>query len=84
MEKEDNVHGSALVVRDVEIKKPGRYEVIVKSPEGEMRANWDIYTTPEKPVARTSPFLPPTADHRLLQEGRRHRYHQGSAPERRL
>lgn len=46
MEKEDNVHGSALVVRDVEIKKPGRYEVIVKSPEGEMRANWDIYTTP--------------------------------------
>jgi len=52
MEKEDNVHGSALVVRDVEIKKPGRYEVIVKSPEGEMRANWDIYTTPEKPVAK--------------------------------
>ena len=32
MEKEDNVHGSALVVRDVEIMKPGRYEVIVKSP----------------------------------------------------
>lgn len=52
MEKEDNVHGSALVVRDVEIKKPGRYEVVVKSPEGEMRANWDIYTTPEKPVAK--------------------------------
>ncbi len=52
MEKEDNVHGSALVVRDVEIKKPGRYEVIVKSPEDEMRANWDIYTTPEKPVAK--------------------------------
>ncbi|MFR6027942.1 MAG: alkaline phosphatase [Sutterella wadsworthensis] len=52
MEKEDNVHGSALVVRDVEIKKPGRYEVIVKSPEGEMRDNWDIYTTPEKPVAK--------------------------------
>lgn len=52
MEKEDNVHGSALVVRDVEIKKPGRYEVVVKSPEGELRANWDIYTTPEKPVAK--------------------------------
>ena len=52
MEKEDNAFGSALVVRNVEIKKPGRYEVVVKSPEGEMRANWDIYTTPAKPVAK--------------------------------
>ena len=39
-------------MRDVEIRNPGRYEVLVKSPEGEMRATWDIYTTPDKPVAK--------------------------------
>lgn len=50
--QEMDAEGSALIVRDVEIKKPGRYEVVVKSPEGEMRANWDLYTTPKKPVAK--------------------------------
>lgn len=51
-EKEDGEHGAALIVRDVEIKKPGRYTVTVKSAEGEMQANWDLYTTPAKPVAK--------------------------------
>ena len=50
--QEMDAEGSALIVRDVEIKKPGRYEVVVKSPEGEMRANWNLYTTPKKPVAK--------------------------------
>lgn len=52
VEKEDGVHGAALMVRDVEIKKPGRYTVTVKSAEGEQTAHWDIYSTPEKPVAK--------------------------------
>ena len=38
VEKEDGVHGAALMVRDVEIKKPGRYTVTVKSAEGEQTA----------------------------------------------
>ena len=52
VEREDGVHGAALMVRDVEIKKPGRYTVTVKSAEGEQTAHWDIYSTPEKPVAK--------------------------------
>ena len=52
VEKEDGIHGAALMVRDVEIKKPGRYTVTVKSAEGEQTAHWDIYSTPEKPVAK--------------------------------
>lgn len=52
VEKEDGVHGAALMVRDVEIKKPGRYTVTVKSAEGEQTAHWDIYSTPKKPVAK--------------------------------
>lgn len=50
--QEMDAPGSAVIVRDVEIKKPGRYEVVVKSPAGEMRALWDLYTTPKKAVAR--------------------------------
>lgn len=52
IEKEDNIHGSALIMRDVEIKKPGRYTVTVQSAEGEQKVEWDIYSTPEKPVAK--------------------------------
>lgn len=36
----------------VEIKKPGKYTVVVKSPEGEMRADWDLYSTPKKAAAK--------------------------------
>lgn len=50
--EEIDAGGSALIMRDVEIAKPGAYEVVVKSPEGEMRAKWDLYTTPKKPVAK--------------------------------
>ena len=39
-------------MRDVEIKKPGKYTVVVKSPEGEMRADWDLYSTPKKAAAK--------------------------------
>ena len=50
--KEADAEGSALMIRDVEIKKPGKYEVTVKSPEGEKTVRWDLYTTPEKAVAK--------------------------------
>ena len=50
--QEIDADGSAIIMRDVEIKKPGRYTVVVKSPEGEMRAEWDLYTTAKKPVAK--------------------------------
>lgn len=50
--EEIDAKGSAIILRDVEIKKPGKYTVTVKSPEGELRANWDIYTTPKKAVAK--------------------------------
>lgn len=50
--EEIDAKGSAIILRDVEIKKPGKYTVTVKSPEGEMRADWDIYTTPKKAVAK--------------------------------
>ncbi len=50
--EEIDANGSAIIVRDVEIAKPGKYEVTVTSPEGVMRANWDIYTTPQKAVAK--------------------------------
>ena len=50
--EEIDSEGSALIMRDVEIKKPGKYTVVVKSPEGEMRADWDLYSTPKKAAAK--------------------------------
>ena len=46
--QEMDAPGSALIVRDVEIKKPGRYKVTVSSPAGTMAAEWDLYSTPAK------------------------------------
>ena len=50
--QEMDAPGSALIVRDVEIKKPGRYKVTVSSPAGTMAAEWDLYSTPAKAKAK--------------------------------
>ncbi len=50
--REIDAEGSALILRNVEIKKPGDYKVTVRSPEGEMTARWNLYTTPRKAVAK--------------------------------
>ena len=50
--QEMDAPGSALIVRDVEIKKPGRYKVTVSSPSGTMAAEWDLYSTPAKAKAK--------------------------------
>lgn len=51
MEREEGVDASAMLLRDVSLK-PGSYEVTVKDPTGTARASWDIYGTPDKPVAK--------------------------------
>lgn len=50
--EEMDANATAVLMRDVEIKKPGRYSVTVKSPEGILKADWTLYDTPKKPVAK--------------------------------
>ena len=49
--KEKGADASALLLRGASIK-PGQYKVTVESPTGKASANWDVYGTPDKPVAK--------------------------------
>ncbi len=49
---EAGLNASALILRNTEIKQPGKYKIVVKTPDGKKEVNWDIYTTAEKAVAR--------------------------------
>lgn len=50
--QEMDADATAILMRDVEIKKPGEYTVTVKSPEGVQKAKWTVYSTPKKAVAK--------------------------------
>ncbi len=50
--EEKDCKASALIMRDVEIKKPGHYTVKVTSPVGTKTVTWDLYTTPKKRQAK--------------------------------
>lgn len=84
--EEIDSEGSALIMRDVEIKKPGKYTVVVKSPEGEMRADWDLYSYAQESrgqerdhSARRRSFrrTPHSSPHSL--QGRKERHVSGAA-----
>ncbi|MFQ8734771.1 MAG: alkaline phosphatase [Bilophila wadsworthia] len=49
--KEKGADASALLLRGASLK-PGQYQVTVESPTGKASANWDVYGTPDKPVAK--------------------------------
>ena len=49
--KEKGADASALLLRGASLK-PGQYKVTVESPTGKASANWDVYGTPDKPVAK--------------------------------
>ena len=49
--KEKGADGSALLLRGASLK-PGQYKVTVESPTGKASANWDVYGTPDNPVAK--------------------------------
>ena len=49
--KEKGGDAAALSLRGVSLK-PGAYKVTAESPSGTSSARWDVYGTPEKPVAK--------------------------------
>ncbi len=49
--REKGVDASALLLRGASLK-PGTYKVLVESPSGTASASWDVYGTPDKPVAK--------------------------------
>ena len=53
LEKDAEVNASALVLRDVTIRKPGKYTVEASDGKTTKTVVWTVYATPEKPVAKS-------------------------------
>ena len=45
IENEDQLKASSLMLRDVVINKPGRYEIVATNGKQSMTVNWDVYDT---------------------------------------
>lgn len=57
IEKEDGVEASAVRLNEVTIATPGTYTVVAKAGDEEKTVTWDVYGTPDAPVAKNVVFL---------------------------
>jgi alkaline phosphatase len=57
IEKEDGVEASAVRIEDVTIAAPGTYTVVAKAGNEEKSVTWEVYGTPDAPVAKNVVFL---------------------------
>lgn len=57
IEKEDGVEASAVRLNEVAIATPGTYTVVAKAGDEEKTVTWDVYGTPDAPVAKNVVFL---------------------------
>lgn len=55
--KEDEVLGSALILRDLAIEQAGAYKVEVSAGSETKSVNWDVYETAAEPKAKNIIFL---------------------------
>src|SRR5260370_39835322 len=52
VEKEDGADASSVVLRDVAIRQPGRYEVAASDGRATAKGNWDVFATPAPRAAK--------------------------------
>jgi alkaline phosphatase len=57
IEKEDGVEASAVRIDAVTITEPGAYTVVAKAGDQEKSVTWEVYGTPDTPVAKNVIFL---------------------------
>lgn len=55
--KEDKVLGSAMILRDLKLSKPGAYKIEVSAGDEKKTVNWDVYATGDKPKAKNIIFF---------------------------
>lgn len=55
--EKDKVLGSALILRDVRVAKPGQYKVEVAAGDETKTVNWEVYGTAATPKAKNIIFL---------------------------
>ena len=57
IEKEDQLAASSLVLRDLSIDIPGRYEVIARNGKQSMTVNWEVYSTGQRQAKNVILFI---------------------------
>lgn len=57
IEREDGVEASAVRIDAVTVNEPGTYTVVARAGDEEKTVTWEVYGTPDAPVAKNVIFL---------------------------
>ncbi len=57
IEKEDQLAASSLILRDLSIDTPGRYEVIARNGKQSMTVTWEVYSTGQRQAKNVILFI---------------------------
>ena len=55
--QDENGKGSSIVYRDVQISKPGTYQIVAKSSQERLQVNWDVYASGPRRVKNVILFI---------------------------
>jgi alkaline phosphatase len=53
----ENGKGSSIVYRDVQISKPGNYQIVARSPQERLQVTWDVYASGPRRVKNVILFI---------------------------
>ena len=53
----ENGKGSAFIFRDVELRKPGKYELVARTSQERLQASWDVYVSGPRRVKNVILFI---------------------------
>lgn len=55
--QDENGKGSSYIFRDVQISKPGTYQIVAKLPQERLQVNWDVYASGPRRVKNVILFI---------------------------
>ena len=53
----ENGKGSSIVIRDVQLTKPGSYQIVARSPQERLQVSWDVYQSGPRRVKNVILFI---------------------------
>lgn len=53
----ENGKGSSILFRDVQLSKPGKYQIVARTPQERLQVNWDVYATGPRRVKNVILFI---------------------------
>ncbi len=53
----ENGKGSSVLIRDVQIRKSGRYQIVARAPQEQLQVTWDVYASGPRRVKNVILFV---------------------------